>query len=293
MRRQNLLLALIAMVALMLGLAWESIRSARVAEASLGRIRGQRVHLDADIRNAQKRLVEAERTRQSLAATLARSKQAPAAKPRRAGPSANTLLRTNPKLQTLYFKSLRAQQRNNNASFFHALGLSPEQIEKMDNLFLQAAERLMDLRWAAQSEGTGTADPAYLALQRQVNDQLDADTRSLIGEAAFQQLQELKRTAPVNYVVGEFGAAVAATATPLSAEQGMQLTQILASASTAYQAGKMATLDTVDWDAALGQAQGVLSEPQMMALQTKVASYQESQALAKLSRLVQQAAPGK
>jgi hypothetical protein len=69
----------------------------------------------------------------------------------------------------------------------------------------------------------------------------------------------------------------------------MQLTQVLANASSGYQAGKVATLNTVDWDAAIGQAQGVLSEPQMIALQTTVASYRESEALGKLSQMVAQA----
>jgi hypothetical protein len=289
MRRQNLILTLITMVALMLGLAWESFQSVRGAEASLAGIRRQRVRLDAEVRIAEKRLTEAKRIRQNLAAAPAREKPKPVAKPRGGGPSANTLLRTHPKLQTLYFNSLRAQQHNNYAPFYHALGLSPEQIGKMEDLNLQATERIMDLRWAAQSQGTGTADPAYLALQQQVRGQLAADTRNLIGEAGYQQLQELERAGPVSYVVGEFGAAVAATATPLSAEQGMQLTQVLANASSGYQAGKVATLNTVDWDAAIGQAQGVLSEPQMIALQTTVASYRESEALGKLSQMVAQA----
>jgi hypothetical protein len=293
MRRPSLILVLIATVALLLALAWESFRADREAEASLARVRGQRVQLDAEVRNAEKRLAEAKRARERLLARPAAPKP-PAPRRARAGaPNVNALLRNNPKLQTLYFNSLRAQQRNNYAPFFHTLGLSPEQIEKMEDLNLQAAERIMDLRWAAQSEGTGTGDPAYLALQQQVRDQLAADTRNLIGEAGYQQLQQLERAGPVSYVVGELGAAVAATPTPLSAEQGAQLTQILANASSGYQSGKVATLDTVDWDAALGQAQGILSEPQMMALQTTVASYREGQALRQLSGLVGQAKPGK
>jgi hypothetical protein len=274
-----------------LDIFWRSFHSARGAEAAWLRLENRRAALEAEISNADRRWAAAQHALENLALKRSALDNTAAARPaRKPRMSAEAALRSNPRLQALYFENLGAQQRNNSAPLYHALGLSPEQILQMDDINLRAAERRMDLRWAAEAQGTSLADPAYLALQRQVTEQAKADTGNVLGEAGAQQLQALLRAAPVNYVVGQVGAAVAQTATPLSADQAAQLTQLLANASGDYQGGRAAALASVDWNAALSQAQGLVSAPQLAALQATVATYQESQAL---TELIQMARPAR
>jgi hypothetical protein len=276
-------------VAAAIGLAWQNFRSARAIEATRSRVVAQRIRLDGEIEVAQERLMAARRTRQRLEATLAGLKKAPVVVPRANRFATDALLRANPRLQALYFNVLREQQRKNSAPLYHFLGLSPEQIEKMEDLNMEATERSEDLRWAAETERTSPADRDYRALEQQITDQLNTDTQALLGEAGYQQLQDLKRAAPVSYLVGQVGAAVAATVAPLSADQGARLTQILADASSSYQTGQEATLTTVNWDAALARAQGILSDPQLMALRTTIAEQQYSQVVSTLAQLLRRA----
>ncbi len=59
---------------------------------------------------------------------------------------------------------------------------------------------------------------------------------------------------------------VATSGDPLSQMQAEQLSQILASNSSAYKNGGKATIDTIDWDSALAQAAGILGPSKVEAL---------------------------
>ena len=202
--------------------------------------------------------------------------------------SEDAALRNDPRLQTLYLNYQRAQVRNNLAPYWRALGLTSEQARKMEEIRLQAEERSLDLKWAAQAQGTPLNNPAYRSLQQQVTAQSDGEVQNLLGEAGARQFQELARAMPVNHVVGEMGAAMAQTGVPLSSDQAAQLTQLFASSSTDYQAGKAALLTSIDWDVTLPQARAIVSAPQQATLEATIAKYRESQALSALRKMAAQ-----
>jgi hypothetical protein len=54
--------------------------------------------------------------------------------------------------------------------------------------------------------------------------------------------------------------------TPLTQPQATRLREILANASTSYQAGGKAEPATIDWSRVMEQAQGFLTPPQFSAL---------------------------
>jgi hypothetical protein len=275
---------LFLILVLALGEAWRSLRSNHLTEAERVQLSVRRAEIEAKIKNAGDRLNKAQQMQAGAEARQETRGKAPFPAARFAI-SDEVLVSSDPKLQTLYLKSQAAQQRNNMAPFYHALGLSAEQIKKLDDLNLQGAEQAADLRWAARTQGANMNDPDYRALFPKITDQVNAGARAVLGEAAYRGLQELEREAPVSYVVGQVGAAMAPTATVLSREQAAQLTQILANASSNYQAGKMAVLPSVDWDTALTQAQGILSEPQLASLKAIIAGYQQSQIYSKLAQI--------
>jgi hypothetical protein len=62
--------------------------------------------------------------------------------------------------------------------------------------------------------------------------------------------------------------------TPLPRIQSEQLTQILANSSASYKSGGNADQNDIDWDNALNQAAGLLSEDQLRAFKA-LAGYQK------------------
>jgi hypothetical protein len=293
MNRGKIAWAVLA-VMLAVGLAWQSFRSAHATAGALSGTLAKRILLERQIESAERHLAEVRQIRQDLESTFlgpegGSKASSEGAKPNNASATADALLMANPKLQILYFNNRRAQQHANLAPFYHAIGLSPEQITKLEDLSMQAQERGADLRWAAETQGTNLSDPTYRALQKQISDQLDSDTRNLLGETGYQQLGEFKRMMPAQYLVGELAVAAAPTDTPLSADQGSRLAQLMSNASSRYQKGGVATLDTISWEVVETRAQEILSVPQMAAFKTTVAKYRESQILTQLGQMVAQA----
>ncbi|MCX6068205.1 MAG: hypothetical protein NT121_21055, partial [Chloroflexi bacterium] len=96
-----------------------------------------------------------------------------------------------------------------------------------------------------------------------------AAQRDLLGEAGHQQLLDHERTVGVRDMVnGWAGGAVVVARTPFTQQQGEQLIQILANASTRYRNGGNADVKNIDWDVADAQARAILSDSQFNLYKT-------------------------
>ena len=122
----------------------------------------------------------------------------------------------------------------------------------------------MDLENAMQSLPGADNSRAAATLERQFAEENRSARIALLGTDGYQQLRQYERSLPVrSLIVDRLGGALAATATPLTARQGEQLTQVLANANSQYRSGGAAMKDTIDWDAVLAQAPGLLSATQL------------------------------
>lgn len=132
----------------------------------------------------------------------------------------------------------------------------------------------MDILYTADQQGVPANDSAVRSLMQQDRNEMMASDQAVLGDSGLRQLKQYNRALPVAWVVNQVAMDVALTPTPLSGAQADQLGQILANASATYQGGGAANAATVNWPAALGQAQGILTPTQFAALQ---AQYYQSQ----------------
>jgi hypothetical protein len=91
----------------------------------------------------------------------------------------------------------------------------------------------------------------------------------LLGEAGHQQLQQFERMLPVQDPVIRLAGATALAGVPLTAQQGQQMTAIVATASGSFQDGGRANYTDVDWTAVDIAARQVLSPEQFMIFTTQ------------------------
>ena len=162
---------------------------------------------------------------------------------------------------------------------------------------------------AAREQGinprTNPAD--FQALANQAIAQTDASIQQALGDAAFQQYQQYQQTLPERNTINSLEQSLSYTQTPLTEDQADQLTSILA--STQPQRAGNGTAGTSNGgdggpsifslvngggtarvtDEGLTQAQGILSGPQLSALQQ---IQQQQQAQQQMQQLMRSANPG-
>ena len=170
----------------------------------------------------------------------------------------------------LELTAYRARLANTFGSLYQSLGLTPAEIDAFEASLTSYVETLLDLRAVAASDGLDEAGPEIAALTKQANEELRGEQIALLGGAGYQQLQQFERVLPLqNFVLG-LARFSGFPPEPLTEDQVQKLTAVLANASEGYQSGAPANPASVDWDAALAQAQGILTEAQFQRLKTAV-----------------------
>jgi hypothetical protein len=239
-------------------------QSARRAQARLSTLDHERANVEAEIQRLLRAIKEKKLAESGLQRELkaAQSAETPANEA-----SESDSLSPAVRRRILAWADLRYQR------LFQKLGLTLGQIENFENLTLNYQMAMHDIAEAAKANGVSPTDPTVAQLLTQETDQFHAEEAELLGVAGFQQLQEDNRTSePRNWVNGLAGNLYYSE--PLSAQQEDNLVQILANLSPGYQSGGNAhTYEITDWNAALSQAQGVLSPAQLEAMKTVQTTY--------------------
>jgi hypothetical protein len=144
----------------------------------------------------------------------------------------------------------KAQIARNYAAFYRTAGLTPAQIETLEN---QTNAQWVQTAMVA-GNGVHPGDPQL------PDDQL----KEILGDQGFQRFQEFKRVQQLQGLIND--ASSMSSAAPITGAQADQLTTIIANASSSYQGGGNANPGTVDWNQVLVQSQGVLTEPQLASI---------------------------
>jgi hypothetical protein len=170
------------------------------------------------------------------------------------------------------------------APLFKALNLSPQQLDQFKNLMVQRQQAAMDAIQAAREQGINPrSDPAaFQQAVAQAQATVDSQIQAALGDSGYAQYQQYQATLPQRSTVNQLEQSLSYTATPLTDDQASQLIQILAQASpssgsSAAQGNPMAALfpgggpmgggGARITQQAVTLAQGVLSAPQVQALQ--------------------------
>jgi hypothetical protein len=147
----------------------------------------------------------------------------------------------------------KAQVARNFSGFIRSGAVTPAQIDELET---RTSEHWLQ-SLAVAPNSVHPTDPNLS----------DAELKGILGEQGFQQFQDYGRMQPLLGMVNDISS-MSITA-PLSIEQSTQLLSVLAGASSTYQSGGKANPQSIDWNQAMAQAQGVLSEPQFNALKAE------------------------
>jgi len=176
----------------------------------------------------------------------------------------------NPQLRQLLAANFRAQFDLTHRALFRELNFSPEQVAQFENLKLKLMSDLYDLQQAARLRGAADSgtDPALLAAEQQVRDGYNDALRGLVGEPARARVEDYERTLPARALASQVAADVYYSSTPLTSEQADRMVAVIAAQSSAYRDGGPVDPATLNWEGVFVQAQGVLTPPQLAALQS-------------------------
>ena len=250
------------------GIAWFEHRAAQDSDEALAALRQRDAALDARLARAREKIaVGGPDSSPAPAAAPAPVAAATAASPRK-NFNFFAWLGANPRIFALQQQAFRANLKMYLGPFYQAQNLAPEQIERIETLITDHNAETMDTLIAANAQGL-VGSPSVNAMLKEQEGQFTAAATALLGEAGMQQFQNYQRAGAVENMVQSVANDVAMSSTPLSGPQAAQLTQILANASSSYQSGGEASQATVNWGAALAQAQGILSPAQFNSLKSQ------------------------
>jgi hypothetical protein len=317
---KNILIAVLALATVALAaLSWNQYRELIHIRAQLA---------DGDIATLKKQLADARKTIKSLEERLlamrgrrgpgegpgdAEGEDGAAANARRGGRfGAFASMAGNPEFQKLMAIQAKGRIVQTYAALFKTLNLSPDQLAQFEGLLADKQQALMDVLQAARSQGINPrSDPSgFSTLVNQAITQSDATIQQALGDAAFQQYQQYQQTLPERNTINSLQQSLSYTQTPLTDDQANQMIALLQ--QTQPQRAGNGTAGTTNGgdggpgimalvngggtakvtDDSLTQASGVLSAPQMSALQQIQQQQQAQQQMQQMMRAANQGANG-
>lgn len=322
----NILVAVLALTTLAFGyLAWSEYRDLVVLRAQLAG--NDSAALSRKLADAQKTIRSLQDRLAALRGRGARPEDAagegpgenggpPGGGPRPGGRfGAFAALSGNPQFQKLMAIEMKGRISQTYGPLFKALNLSPEQLNQFQTLLADKQQAMMDVLQAAREQGVNPrTDPeGFKTLMTQAVAQTDQSIQQVLGDAGFQQYQQFQQTLPERNTVNSLQQQLSYTQTPLTDDQASQLVSLLqqtqpqragngtSGTSTGGPGGPGPGLMSLlngggtarVTDEAIAQAQGVLSAPQVAALQQIQQQQQAQQQIQQLMRSANQGnAPG-
>jgi len=255
-------------LAVALGLGYAGFHAARRAEASRLAIVKKRAALTAEMRELEAMIAPDVREHLDSASVSGISPWRLTAEGsgRSTGPKSEPMIKSDPREAALSLALFRATLAQKYRRLYQTLGLSLSQRGAFENLVTAYQEEMTDLKAVASADGQDSR-PEIDEIRKQEDDDFQAAQRALVGDAGFQQLQEFNRVLPVWNIVDGIDTN-AFWPEPLAGAQSQQLAAMMANASSSYENGGPATPDSIDWNAVLPQAQGLLSATQFEGLKT-------------------------
>jgi hypothetical protein len=218
----------------------------------------------------------------------------------------------NPEFQRLLAIQAKARISQTYGPLFKSLNLSPDQMAQFQTLLADKEQAMMDVMAAARDQGINPrTDPdGFKSLMGQAVSQADSNIQQALGDAAYQQYQQYQQTLPERNVVNSLQQQLSYSQTPLTDDEASQMISLLA--QTQPQRAGNGTAGTGNGgDAgpnpmslmngggnarvtndAVTQASGVLSAPQVAALQQIQLQQQAQQQMQQMMRSANQGGGG-
>lgn len=181
-----------------------------------------------------------------------------------ASPAGSTmdLLLSDPVYQELSVRQYRAGLPLTHGPFYRKRGLSPEQVAEFERILTEQHQAMTDAMAAARSQGFSLSDPALKAVP--ISDVSTPKLRELLGEAGFDEYRAYSQSLKSRRALDPLVVSLYHTDTPLTLEQADRLTALMAQNTPKTPvSGMMSLAASPDWDTLIGQAEKVLSSPQL------------------------------
>ena len=171
------------------------------------------------------------------------------------------------------------------AALFKSLGLAPSQIDQFKDLLVEKSMVGFDSMSAANQQGIDAKSNPQAFFQAVFAAEKTVDTQisDLLGPDGYGQFQQYQATIPARNTSNLLSQALSYTATPLTETQAASVIQVLTQYGTPPlpPGNPFAVLNgdlgiTKLSDQGLAQVQGILSAPQVQALQEKSSSNSSS-----------------
>jgi hypothetical protein len=147
------------------------------------------------------------------------------------------------------------------AAFFRQLDFTPEKREQFKALLNERMERGLRLIETMAAQGNNPDKLAVQVIFDQTDSELQAELRAAFGDTVVDAYNYFEATRPVRFVADQLASALFYSDAPLTVAQADQLVKIMA--SNARDARGKVAMAALNLDAALAQAQGVLSAAQL------------------------------
>jgi hypothetical protein len=221
-------------------------------------------------------------------------------------------LASNPEFQRLLALQMKSRISATYGPLFKSLNLTPDQLAQFQSLLADKQQALMDTLQAARDQGINPrTDPdGFKTLVNQSISQVDSSIQQALGDANYQQYQQYQQTLPERNTVNSLQQQLSYTQTPLTDDEANQMIQLLAD-NQPQKAGSGTSGTTNGGDSgpglmsllngggtakvtaeAITAASGVLSAPQVSALQQIQSEQQAQQQMQQLIRSANQNAAG-
>src|ERR1041384_6935842 len=111
------------------------------------------------------------------------------------------------------------------------------------------------------------SDPEVKASYQSTVNKMESDLHGLLGDAGYEQLKQFGATAGIREVVRSLASDLYHGSTPLTAQQGEQLVQVVANHSSQNSSGSNPA--SADWEAIFAEAGTFLTPAQLAALRAE------------------------
>lgn len=222
-------------------------------------------------------------------------------------------LMAKPEVQALLTNEQKGMLDARYAALFKNLNLPPEQLDKLKTLLLDRQNVFQDVLSAARDQGIDPREDrdAFRKLVTDAQNSINDNIKSLLGDSGYSQFTNYEQTMPQRNIVNALQQRLTYTDSPLTSSQADQLVQILASNAPAvanetgggrrggeFMGRGVAMLAGGDGGgvaivgpgaapitaSAVNQAQSVLTQTQVSALQQLQQQQQNAQQLQQLYR---------
>jgi len=221
--------AAIALIVTVILIGW-AFRSERRAHVRFADVSAQWARAEAAIAAAQKKIAAAGRDQPALQAKLA-ALERKQVRPKIRGEVPAVLLVKNRQLMDLYLKSYLAKLNVAYAPLFRQLGLTREQIDKLETLMTNAEASQQEIQASARFQGLAETDPQTTVLLEQQRAQLGAAEAEVLSPSQNQQFQQFSAAESAVPFVSTLSARAALAGAPLTDAQRLQLMPVVAQAT--------------------------------------------------------------